>query len=329
MQCLTPAGIAGVAVYATDTRELLTGNAAFRGRDGRVLDLDALDVPRLAELWIDGRIVDEVLVSKLATRVEMHTHGTIVVDAALRGRFAFDDVARDPAHQLLRSALSVEQFDFAAEQVQFCAAEHRRNLAGLGVEERTAAIACLSERSRVARAHVDARRVVLVGAQNAGKSSLFNRLVMRERSLSGPLAGLTRDPVREVTTLTGYPYEIVDTAGEPIEISGDLDRRAIATGRAMWRGAIVVLVLDGSEAECASHARRFQSVDLVLAAKSDRPSGHWPGWLPADLRVSARNESAETLRSRFGDLLRAFRGLPPAGPVAGPVDLALGGGQGS
>ena len=55
--------------------------------------------------------------------------------------------------------------------------------------------------------------IALVGPPNAGKSSLFNRLLERERAIVTPLPGTTRDTVEESVALGGIPLRLIDTAG--------------------------------------------------------------------------------------------------------------------
>ncbi len=59
----------------------------------------------------------------------------------------------------------------------------------------------------------DGLTLAIVGRPNAGKSSLFNRLVERERAIVTPVAGTTRDLVTERVALGGIPVELIDTAG--------------------------------------------------------------------------------------------------------------------
>ncbi|HZD48118.1 MAG TPA: tRNA uridine-5-carboxymethylaminomethyl(34) synthesis GTPase MnmE [Silvibacterium sp.] len=55
--------------------------------------------------------------------------------------------------------------------------------------------------------------LAIVGRPNVGKSSLFNRLVERERAIVTAAPGTTRDLVTERVSLGGIPVELVDTAG--------------------------------------------------------------------------------------------------------------------
>jgi tRNA modification GTPase len=56
-------------------------------------------------------------------------------------------------------------------------------------------------------------RLALVGKPNVGKSSLFNRLLRRERAIVTHVPGTTRDTLTETFSIRGIPIELIDTAG--------------------------------------------------------------------------------------------------------------------
>lgn len=88
--------------------------------------------------------------------------------------------------------------------------------------------------------------VVLAGAVNAGKSSLMNALLGRNRALVTDIPGTTRDFLEEFLSLDGLPVRLTDTAGlreteDAVEGLGvDLSRERIAAAD------LVLLVVDGS-----------------------------------------------------------------------------------
>jgi tRNA modification GTPase len=57
------------------------------------------------------------------------------------------------------------------------------------------------------------RRVVLAGLPNAGKSTLFNRLIGQQKAIVSPIAGTTRDYLTATLPLTSMEVELIDTAG--------------------------------------------------------------------------------------------------------------------
>lgn len=71
----------------------------------------------------------------------------------------------------------------------------------------------LAESFRYGRVLREGFRLGLVGQPNVGKSSLFNRLIERDRAIVTAEPGTTRDPVEERMELAGIPFELVDTAG--------------------------------------------------------------------------------------------------------------------
>jgi tRNA modification GTPase len=57
------------------------------------------------------------------------------------------------------------------------------------------------------------RRVVLAGLPNAGKSTLFNRLIGQQKAIVSPIAGTTRDYLTATLPLDSMDVELIDTAG--------------------------------------------------------------------------------------------------------------------
>jgi tRNA modification GTPase len=85
--------------------------------------------------------------------------------------------------------------------------------------------------------------VVILGAPNAGKSSLLNTLLQREAAIVTDEPGTTRDLVEAVVDLDGLKVRITDTAGlrEP---AGKVEALGIARAKERAKGADLVLLLE-------------------------------------------------------------------------------------
>ncbi len=314
MELLSAPGLAGIAILAVQPSERIAVIACLETPSGKPCRVLPGKAPIRALMRIDGHVVDDVLVvARSEERLELHVHGAPAVLEQLDQHFGVAVVAAySPAELLLREALCPEQFALAVEQLQFDFAAELAALRALPVADRAREVAAARERSRVAQALVEPVRVALIGQQNAGKSSLFNRLLFRERALTGATPGLTRDAIAEVTTLSGYPYELVDTAGEG-QAESTLDAAAIESGRSWRSGALLVLVVDGSLGPQGSDRELAAISDLVVSSKSDLGQAAWPVGLARDAEISAHHDSAEAARSTLGSLLARFRGLPVTG----------------
>ncbi len=95
--------------------------------------------------------------------------------------------------------------------------------------------------------HRDGASVAIVGRPNAGKSSLFNRLLMENRSIVSQIPGTTRDFLEEVIDIDGVRFRLIDTAG--LRISGDeIESEGISrTKQAIRSSDITMLVLDSTD----------------------------------------------------------------------------------
>ena len=157
--------------------------------------------------------------------------------------------------------------------------------------------------------------MAIVGRPNAGKSSLFNRLLNQERAIVTEVPGTTRDLVAETMEFAGIPVRLVDTAGirkdaERIEQLG-IER----SFEAMADADLVLVVVDGAAERTAEEdaliARaRANGAYLVAANKCDLPSFHAAA---GELAVSARTgEGIEELRRSVPAVLSP-EGLREAG----------------
>lgn len=162
-----------------------------------------------------------------------------------------------------------------------------------------------------AEAHLP--RVVLAGAPNAGKSSLFNALLGRERAIASPHAGTTRDPLREMMEAAGALVEIVDLPGlgDDVGAVGTPEQEARRLALAALGEADVVVHCDPSgrfEPIPGAHAARVLRVrtmaDLCVGAQA------------GDLSVCAIDgRGIEDLRRAIGESAVGSRSSGEAGVI--------------
>lgn len=101
------------------------------------------------------------------------------------------------------------------------------------------------QRSEIIR---DGFRVVLVGAPNAGKSSLLNALAQREAAIVTDEPGTTRDPIEVIMDIDGFQVILVDTAGVR-DPSGKVEKLGIdRTYQRLSQAHLVISLVDLSDA---------------------------------------------------------------------------------
>src|SRR6478752_480687 len=89
--------------------------------------------------------------------------------------------------------------------------------------------------------------LAIVGRPNVGKSSLFNRLVERERAIVTATPGTTRDLVTETVAIGGIPVKLVDTAGIRRALDEAEGLGIKKSMEALADADLVLVVLDGSQ----------------------------------------------------------------------------------
>ena len=158
-------------------------------------------------------------------------------------------------------------------------------------------------------------RIVLAGSPNAGKSSLFNALLGRYRSIVRSEPGTTRDVLEETIELGGRPWRLVDTAGVrdgalSIEAEGIELAKEYLESASFW-----ILVVDGAEGLGPIDAQLLQEFGgkphFIAWNKSDRPEWKAPaGGFSGPVHALSTQNSVDITRmaQALNDSLAQTRG---------------------
>jgi tRNA modification GTPase len=122
----------------------------------------------------------------------------------------------------------------------------------------------------------DGALIVIGGAPNAGKSSLFNALVGRQRAIVTDIPGTTRDAIEALVEIRGWPVRLVDTAG--LRESQDVvERLGIEISERYVTHADVVLLCAETDDELEILERHVASLGsaprVLVRTKADLGSG--------------------------------------------------------
>lgn len=151
-------------------------------------------------------------------------------------------------------------------------------------------------------------RIALLGAVNAGKSSLFNALVKKNRAIVSATAGTTRDTLEAGVYKDGFFITYVDTAGLR-ETNDSIEQEGIKRSfQEAQLADIILLIIDGSRIITEQEASIYQELYMLYASKiivinnkSDLATSiqHIP-LLPITLKTSSKNnETIEQLEKNI------------------------------
>jgi tRNA modification GTPase len=164
--------------------------------------------------------------------------------------------------------------------------------------------------------------LAIVGRPNVGKSSLFNRLVERERAIVTSTPGTTRDLVSETVAIGGIPIQLVDTAGirhaldeaESIGIRKSMEALADAD--------LVLVVLDVSQPPTAEDAELMRHAQgrptIMVGNKCDLAvGGKWSVACGGSAPIRASALTGEGIAELRAEILRHIGGEAGAQAEAG------------
>lgn len=145
--------------------------------------------------------------------------------------------------KLLEAASMMElELDFSEEEVEFADRKELRSL----LELLRSQVSHLASSFRAGNALKNGVPVAIVGAANAGKSTLLNALLGEDRAIVSDIAGTTRDTIEETVTLDGILFRFIDTAGLR-DTSDVVERMGIDRSyEAIRKADVVIGVVDGT-----------------------------------------------------------------------------------
>lgn len=169
--------------------------------------------------------------------------------------------------QLISVIAEVEAgIDFPEEEID--AAELKK--LNEGIKEIRQQVSDLADSFRGGRILAEGFQVVIAGRTNAGKSSLFNRLLRHQRAIVNPVAGTTRDYLSEWIDLEGYAVNFIDTAGLR-RTGGSVEKSGQASAlKIIAKSDLVLWVADcskkGWEKQAINDVKRLSCKNITIVA---------------------------------------------------------------
>ena len=139
-------------------------------------------------------------------------------------------------------------------------------------------------------------RIALIGAPNAGKSTLLNALAGRDAAIVTSTPGTTRDIIEVPIVLAGYKALLADTAGLR-ETGDEIEAEGVRRARA-WAAAadLRLWLVDGSTDVTPGVPMELRPGDLCLITKRDQPvarAGAWAAQQAKRLGMSSAEVTAK------------------------------------
>ena len=147
--------------------------------------------------------------------------------------------------------------------------------------------------------------IVICGSPNVGKSSIFNRLVGRDRAIVTPIPGTTRDYIEETLLIGSIPVKVIDTAGIR-EVMDPVEKEGVERAKEKIDKADMILFVIDLSRDVSPQERRFlekikDKEHIVVGNKLDIAKDI-PEWI--DIAVSAKTgERIDELKRMIEDKL--------------------------
>jgi tRNA modification GTPase len=175
----------------------------------------------------------------------------------LKGHFSH--MLKDLRQELIDFAALIElELDFSEEDVEFA---HRGRLKDL-IHKIIKVINPLLDSFKWGNSIKEGIPVAIIGAPNAGKSTLLNTILNEEKALVSDIAGTTRDFIEDTLVIDGIVFRFIDTAGirETLDI---LEGLGIERSKQKLREAEIVLFLSDVNKSMEETMQDFQNLELT------------------------------------------------------------------
>jgi tRNA modification GTPase len=150
------------------------------------------------------------------------------------------------------------ELDFSEEDVEFA---DRTKLLEL-IEQLLGRVTALTNSFRAGNAIKSGVPIAILGAPNAGKSTLLNALVGDDRAIVSDIAGTTRDVIEDTCVIDGTLFRFIDTAGIR-DTSDEIESEGIKRAFAKASTAHTVLyMLDSYDEDLNSAASKISSLEI-------------------------------------------------------------------
>lgn len=238
----------------------------------------------------------------------IHAKSLKAVDAAhqqLEGRLG--EHIKQFRQQIIDATAMIElELDFVEEDVEFANKEQLRHL----LVELESEIHHLLETYETGRLVKDGVKTVIIGRPNAGKSTLLNTLVGKERAIVTDIAGTTRDTIDVDWNFEGLLFKLIDTAG--LRDTDDVvEAEGVRRSQEAFKQADLVVYLkdlshpftEEERREIASFQKKAGKTPFVLVGNKVDIEAQTNWGVEFDLKISARegeqiNRLKELLKNR-------------------------------
>ncbi|MDZ7772683.1 MAG: tRNA uridine-5-carboxymethylaminomethyl(34) synthesis GTPase MnmE [Balneolaceae bacterium] len=223
----------------------------------------------------------------------IHAKSARALDAAhqqLEGRLG--EHIKTFRQQIIDATAMVElELDFSEEDVEFADKEELRGL----LEELDQEITSLLQTYEAGRLVKHGVRTVFIGRPNAGKSTLLNTLVGKDRAIVTEIAGTTRDTIDVDWSYDGLLFTLTDTAGLR-DTEDRVEKEGVKRSRKAFEEADLVVYLKdlgaemdaGEREEIAGYQQRAgETPFLLVGTKDDIALDEAGNRLEYDIRISA------------------------------------------